>query len=130
MINLGDELTLKIQMQMDGQHNSALGIFARNLAARSSSGESLLLIDNDGCPVDYQVFPALEIDPKDGRSLQSNFKAFRFPSSGLVNFEVQIRFCPEHCQPVECHRGQRTRSYGRRRRKRDLRGSQNFGERK
>ena len=127
MINLGDDLTLRIQMQMEGQHSSALGIFARNLAARSSSGESLLLIDNEGCPVDHQVFPALEVDPKDGRSLFANFKAFRFPSSGLVNFEVQIRFCPERCQPVECgstasgHSQPRLRSYGRRkRRRRDL----------
>lgn len=115
MISLGDSLMLKIQMQLDGQ-NSALGIFARNLAARSSNGESLLLIDNEGCPVDPQVFPALSVDPKDGRSLQSTFKAFRFPSSGLVNFEVQIRFCPELCQPVDCTKSPRTRSYGRRKR--------------
>lgn len=117
MINLGDDLTLRIQMQTDGQ-NSALGIFARNLAARSSNGESLLLINNEGCPVDPQVFPALEVDSKDGKSLHSTFKAFRFPSSGLVNFEVQIRFCPERCQPVECHKGVKSRSYGRK--KRDL----------
>lgn len=115
MISLGDSLTLKIQMQLDGQ-NSALGIFARNLAARSSNGESLLLIDNDGCPVDSLVFPALAVDPKDGRSLYSTFKAFRFPSSGLVNFEVQIRFCPELCQPVDCTKSPRTKSYGRRKR--------------
>lgn len=119
MINLGDDLTLKIQMQTDGQ-NSALGIFARNLVARSSNGESLLLIDNEGCPVDHQVFPALEVDPKDGKSLISTFKAFRFPSSGLVNFEVQIRFCPERCQPVDCHKGHKMRSYGRK--KRDVYG--------
>jgi hypothetical protein len=121
MINLGDDLMLKIQMQMVDGKNSALGIFARNLAARSSNGESLLLIDNEGCPVDPLVFPALEIDQKDGRSLYSNFKAFRFPSSGLVNFEVQIRFCPERCHPVDCNKtGQRLRSYGRKRRKRQI----------
>lgn len=119
MINLGDDLILRIQMQTDGQ-NSALGIFARNLAARSSNGESLLLINNEGCPVDPQVFPALGVDPKDGKSLFSTFKAFRFPSSGLVNFEVQIRFCPERCQPVECLKGVKSRSYGRK--KRDLIG--------
>lgn len=116
MTNLGDDLVLKIQMQMDGR-NSALSIFARNLVARSSNGESLLLIDNDGCPVDPNVFPALELDPKDGKSLYTAFKAFRFPSSGLVNFEVQIRFCPEKCQPIECHRGQNMKSYGKRKRR-------------
>lgn len=116
LINLGDELTLKIHMQTNGQ-NSALGIFARNLLARSSNGESLLLIDNDGCPVDHQVFPALEIDPKDRKSLQSTFKAFRFPSSGLVNFEVQIKFCPEKCEQVDCSKqGIKIKSLGRRKR--------------
>lgn len=115
-INLGDDLILKIQMQMDGK-NSALSIFARNLIARSSSGESLLLIDNDGCPVDPHVFPALELDPKDGKSLYTPFKAFRFPSSGPVNFEVQVRFCPEKCQPIECNKGHHMRSYGRRKRR-------------
>lgn len=116
MINLGDDLILRIQMQGNEGQNSALGIFARNLAARSSNGESLLLIDNDGCPVDHQVFPALDVDPKDGKSLFSSFKAFRFPSSGLVNFEVQIKFCPEKCQPVDCNRGSKMRSYGRKKR--------------
>lgn len=118
MINLGDDLMLKIQMQMMDGKGSALGIFARNLAARSSNGESLLLIDSEGCPVDPQVFPALAVDQKDGRSLYSTFKAFRFPSSGLVNFEVQIRFCPERCQPIECNRSnQKLLSYGRRRKR-------------
>lgn len=116
MTNLGDDLVLKIQMQMDGR-NSALSIFARNLVARSSNGESLLLIDNEGCPVDSNVFPALELDPRDGKSLSTSFKAFRFPSSGLVNFEVQIKFCPEKCQPVECRRGLHSKSYGRRKRR-------------
>lgn len=54
------------------------------------------------CPTDPSIFPALKVDPKDGKSLRATFKAFRFPLTGVVNFEVQIKFCPEKCPPVKC----------------------------
>ncbi|XP_035229009.1 uncharacterized protein LOC118201091 isoform X2 [Stegodyphus dumicola] len=68
------------------------------------------------CPTDPTIFPALQLDPSDQKSLLSTFKAFRFPSSGMVNFEVQIRFCQEKCEQVRC--GGKGPSYGRK--KRDL----------
>ena len=34
--------------------------------------------------------------------MRGNFKAFRFPSNGVVNFEVQIRFCPDKCEQPKC----------------------------
>ncbi|XP_074603612.1 uncharacterized protein LOC141857092 isoform X3 [Brevipalpus obovatus] len=99
LVGLGDELTMKIEMI---DPTSAFAITARNLYAKSSSGESLFLIDSRGCPTDPSVFPALKIDPRDGKSLRATFKAFRFPSAGVVNFEVQIKFCPEKCPPLPC----------------------------
>ncbi|KAH9366370.1 hypothetical protein HPB48_018131 [Haemaphysalis longicornis] len=93
---------------------SAFAIFARNLYARSSNGESLFLIDSLGCPVDPSIFPPLRTDYRQPGALFATFKAFRFPSSGMVNFEVQIRFCQERCDPVRCQGG--TESFGRRRR--------------
>lgn len=56
----------------------------------------------NSCPTDPSVFPTLKIDPRDGKSLRATFKAFRFPSAGVVNFEVQIKFCPEKCPPLQC----------------------------
>lgn len=112
IVGLGDELTLKLELR-DPQ--SAFAIFARNLYARSSNGESLFLIDNAGCPTDPAIFPALQTDMRDQKSLSSTFKAFRFPSTGIVNFEVQIRFCQERCQPVRCASG--FDSFGRRRKR-------------
>lgn len=115
VVSLGDDLTLRIELK--DQKGSAFAMFARNLYARSSNGESLFLIDNSGCPVDASVFPQLQLDQADNRSLYSRFKAFRFPSTGVVNFEVQIRFCQEFCEPIKCnHAGGHVSSFGRRRR--------------
>ncbi|KAG8197083.1 hypothetical protein JTE90_004349 [Oedothorax gibbosus] len=110
-VGLGEELTLKIELR---EATSAFAIFARNLYARSTNGESLFLIDSSGCPTDAAIFPALELDPNDHKSLVSTFKAFRFPTSGMVNFEVQIRFCQEKCEQVRC--GGKGHSYGRKKR--------------
>ncbi|XP_067133905.1 uncharacterized protein [Centruroides vittatus] len=114
VVGLGDELSLRLELR---QPETSLAIFARNLYARSKNGESLFLIDSTGCPTDLSIFPALSLDLRDRRTLFANFKAFRFPSTGLVNFEVQIRFCPERCQPVRCSNG--LESFGKRKR-RDL----------
>lgn len=100
-VNLGDELILKIEIKE--RTNSPFGIFARNLFAKSSNNEILHLLDSDGCPIDPTVFPEMKIDPKDKISLYSKFKAFRFPSTGVVNFEVQIKFCPNRCPAVSCN---------------------------
>ncbi|UYV62304.1 hypothetical protein LAZ67_2000067 [Cordylochernes scorpioides] len=76
------------------------------------------------CPTDEAIFPALQLDPRDGRSLFSHFRAFRFPSTGMVNFEVQIRFCQERCEVVRSvtPRGgqQGVVSYGRKKRNSSL----------
>ncbi|OQR73434.1 hypothetical protein BIW11_09734, partial [Tropilaelaps mercedesae] len=111
-VGLGDELTLLIEIR---DPESAFAIFARNLYARSSTGESLFLIDDRGCPVDATVFPALEPDFNNFKVLRSTFKAFRFPASGVVNFEVQIRFCQERCEAVRCQSSRD--SFGRRKRR-------------
>ncbi|RWS11638.1 uncharacterized protein B4U79_13044 [Dinothrombium tinctorium] len=112
IVGLGDELTLKIELKDTA---TAFALFARNLYAKSSNGESLMLIDSKGCPKDASVFPALKLDSKDHKSLVSSFKAFRFPSTGVVNFEVQIRFCQDYCEPAKCFDG--TQSFGKRRRR-------------
>ncbi|CAK9252583.1 unnamed protein product [Sphagnum jensenii] len=67
------------------------------------------------CPTDPSVFPALKLDFRDKKSLYSTFKAFRFPSTGVVNFEVQVRYCHDYCEPAKCGNG--IFSYGRRRKR-------------
>ncbi|GFQ75850.1 uncharacterized protein TNCT_24621 [Trichonephila clavata] len=111
VVGLGDELMLRIELR---ESASNLAIFARNLYARSKNGESLFLIDSTGCPTDPSIFPGLNLDARDRKSLFANFKAFRFPSTGLVNFEVQIRFCQDQCKPVRCSNNME--SFGRKKR--------------
>lgn len=83
-VNLGDELILKIEIKE--RTNSPFGIFARSLIAKSSNNEVLHLLDSEGCPIDHSVFPEMQIDPIDKISLLSKFKAFRFPSTGVVRY--------------------------------------------
>ncbi|KAB7500990.1 hypothetical protein Anas_12965 [Armadillidium nasatum] len=99
-VELGELLELRIEMI----EASAFGIFARNLEARTEFGELMTLIDNVGCPRYPDIFPALMIDEQD-KSLVARFKAFRFPSTGKVNFVATIRFCQDLCNPVNCGGG-------------------------
>ena len=95
MVGLGEDLQLRIEIDQD----SAFGLFARRLEARTDNGELMNLIDDSGCPVNELIFPTLELE--DGtRALYADFKAFRFPSTPIVNFIATVQFCQELCEPV------------------------------
>ncbi|KAI1289599.1 hypothetical protein HDE_09143 [Halotydeus destructor] len=87
VVGLGDMLTLIIELH--DPNLTPMGIFARNVYAKSASGESWLLIDTHGCPTDASVFPAMKPVGNGNKALISTFKAFKFPSTGTVNFEAQ-----------------------------------------
>ena len=53
--------------------DSAFGLFARNLEARTDNGELLNLIDGNGCPLNELIFPALQLEG-DSRALNADFK--------------------------------------------------------
>ena len=57
------------------------------------------LIDESGCPVNELIFPALDLE-SGTRALFADFKAFRFPSTPIVNFVATVQFCQEVCEPV------------------------------
>lgn len=109
MVGLGEDLQLRIEIDQD----SAFGLFARRLEARTDNGELMNLIDESGCPVNELIFPALELET-DSRALFADFKAFRFPSTPIVNFVATVQFCQEVCEPMECSGN--LNSFGRRRR--------------
>ncbi|CAM1310292.1 Uncharacterised protein g5409 [Pycnogonum litorale] len=120
VVGIGDPLTVRIEFE---NPRASLGIFVKNLTAETVHGEYLILIDINGCPVDSSVFPALQHDPRDGKSLFANFKAFRFPSSGYITWTCRVTFCPDRCKPVRCpNNGD---SVGRRRR--DVVGGDSVG---
>ncbi len=79
--------------------DSAFGLFARRLEARTDNGELMNLIDDSGCPVNELIFPQLDLESST-RALYADFKAFRFPSTPIVNFVATVQFCQELCEPV------------------------------
>ena len=112
VVGLGEDLQLRIEIDQD----SAFGLFARNLEARTDNGELLNLIDGTGCPLNELIFPALDLE-RETRALNADFTAFRFPSTPTVNFVATVQFCQDACDPVDCS-GELS-SFGKRRR-RDL----------
>ena len=113
MVGLGEDLQLRIEIDQE----SAFGLFARKLEARTDNGELMNLIDESGCPVNELIFPALELEGNT-RALYTDFKAFRFPSTPIVNFIATVQFCQDICEPMQCSGG--LESFGKRRKRRDL----------
>ena len=62
------------------------------------------------------------------RTLQTNFDAFKFPTSDLVQFRALVTPCIPRCEPVVCtppgYPPRNLKSYGRRRRRRQAAGSE------
>ncbi|XP_076346284.1 uncharacterized protein LOC143244814 isoform X2 [Tachypleus tridentatus] len=114
-VDLGEPLYLKVEMLDE----SVFGIFGSGLVARSGDeSDMILLIDDQGCPVEPEVFPALLPDPET-KSLMTPFQAFKFASDSTVKFQLTVSFCLEACTPVECNNRTAQKvaqSYGRRRR--------------
>lgn len=97
-VDLGDPLYLKVDMQDE----SVFGIFGSTLTARSGEGsETILLLDDKGCPVETAVFPGFERVPS-SKSLIAPFQAFRFASDSTVKFQMTVSFCLDACPPPKC----------------------------
>ncbi|KAK3853458.1 hypothetical protein Pcinc_040005 [Petrolisthes cinctipes] len=108
---LGEELYLRLDLDDD----SVYGILARNLVAKSGdNSDSIILLDERGCPADPTIFPSLQPVPGT-KSLQGKFEAFKFSEDQVVRFQVNVQFCLEECRPARCGP---IVSYGKRRRRR------------
>ncbi|KAK4308028.1 hypothetical protein Pmani_020258 [Petrolisthes manimaculis] len=109
---LGEELYLRLDLDDD----SVYGILARNLVAKSGdNSDSIVLLDERGCPADPSIFPSLQPLPGTNKSLQGKFEAFKFSEDQVVRFQVNVQFCLEECRPARCGP---IVSYGKRRRRR------------
>jgi len=77
-------------------------VAAGKLVASNIEGtESVLLLDERGCPADPATFPALTKETDTG-DLVAHFRAFRFTDTTIVRFHVRIHFCQGSCPPVSC----------------------------
>ncbi|KAL3269282.1 hypothetical protein HHI36_008358 [Cryptolaemus montrouzieri] len=97
---IGQELDLIIESSSKENYD----IVANHLVAMTANGEeSILLIDDRGCPVDLNVFPALEkLKNESQTTLIGTFQAFKFSSSHAVRFSVIVQFCPVQCPKLDC----------------------------
>ena len=119
---VGDPLTMVFEI-LDVE--SPYEIFVRDLIAMDGATDTeLLLIDERGCPVEPTIMSELRKSEQSPKILVSDFDAFRFPSSDMVQFRALVTPCMPTCEPVQCdvldYTGQ-TRtvdSYGKRRRRR------------
>jgi len=130
---VGDPLSMLFEiLDIDSPYE----IFVRDLIALDGASDNeLLLIDERGCPVEPTIMSELRKAEGNPKILISNFDAFRFPSSDMVQFRALVTPCMPTCAPVQCdvldYTGQTETvdSYGRRRRKRSaLSMTNNFTE--
>ncbi|KAF5298149.1 hypothetical protein FQA39_LY02573 [Lamprigera yunnana] len=98
---IGQELQLIIEVRpSDGPFD----IVAGHLVAMTEDGQdSMLLLDDLGCPTNLNIFPGLtKIHNNETKKLVANFFAFKFTSSPIIRFSVIVQFCPTYCTPSTC----------------------------
>ncbi|KAK2719667.1 uncharacterized protein LOC136037301 [Artemia franciscana] len=126
---VGDQLDLRFEI-MD--LNSPYEIFVRDLVAMDGAGTSeILLIDDRGCPTDHLIMSPINKSPETPKHLVSEFEAFKFPTTDMVQFRALVTPCLPACEPVQCDiidfigEVRNVESYGRRKREvRERRSSQ------
>lgn len=71
------------------------------IAMTPNSEDSILLLDDRGCPTNLNVFPALtKISVGSVKRLVAAFQAFKFSSSPIIRFSVMLMFCRTECPQV------------------------------
>eukprot|EP00095_Tigriopus_kingsejongensis_P006961 maker-scaffold406_size180810-snap-gene-0.27 protein:Tk06961 transcript:maker-scaffold406_size180810-snap-gene-0.27-mRNA-1 annotation:"hypothetical protein L798_11402" len=118
---VGDPLALRFEIV---EKESPYEIFVRDLIAMDGLDSSeIVLIDSRGCPTDFSILGTVFEVNGTAQVLQSNFDAFKFPTSDLVQFRALVTPCIPRCDPVQCDitnyygKKQSTTSYGRRKRR-------------
>ncbi|KAI9577188.1 uncharacterized protein LOC119641829 [Glossina fuscipes] len=118
---VGDPLALRFEIV---DPNSPYEIFVRELVALDGTDNAeITLIDAHGCPTDQYIMGAVQKYTEDRKVLVSQFDAFKFPSSEVVQFRALVTPCIPRCEPVMCDNEDSVSgevksliSYGRRRR--------------
>ncbi|XP_075148055.1 uncharacterized protein LOC142221994 [Haematobia irritans] len=97
---VGDPLALKFEIT---DQNSPYEIFVRELVAMDGTDNAeITLIDAHGCPTDQYIMGAVQKMSQNRKILVSQFDAFKFPSSEVVQFRALVTPCIPRCEPVIC----------------------------
>lgn len=60
------------------------------------------LIDDKGCPTEISIMSGVKKIKGFSKSLEAPFEAFKFPTSGVVQFRALVVPCLPTCEPVYC----------------------------
>ncbi|XP_054084342.1 uncharacterized protein LOC105211859 [Zeugodacus cucurbitae] len=97
---VGDPLALRFEIV---EQNSPYEIFVRELVAMDGTDNAeITLIDANGCPTDQYIMGAIQKMSHNRKVLVSQFDAFKFPSSEVVQFRALVTPCIPRCEPVIC----------------------------
>ncbi|XP_030370990.1 uncharacterized protein LOC115621471 [Scaptodrosophila lebanonensis] len=97
---VGDPLALRFEIV---EPNSPYEIFVRELVAMDGSDSAeITLIDANGCPTDQYIMGSIQKLSHNRKVLLSQFDAFKFPSSEVVQFRALVTPCIPRCEPVIC----------------------------
>ncbi|XP_059218866.1 uncharacterized protein LOC106085376 [Stomoxys calcitrans] len=97
---VGDPLALRFEIT---DQNSPYEIFVRELVAMDGTDNAeITLIDAHGCPTDQYIMGAVQKMSQNRKILVSQFDAFKFPSSEVVQFRALVTPCIPRCEPVIC----------------------------
>ncbi|KAH8243374.1 hypothetical protein KR032_006925 [Drosophila birchii] len=97
---VGDPLALRFEIV---EPNSPYEIFVRELVAMDGSDSAeITLIDANGCPTDQYIMGNIQKLAHNRKVLLSQFDAFKFPSSEVVQFRALVTPCIPRCEPVIC----------------------------
>lgn len=110
---IGDSLALQVGIQP----SSIYGGFIHSCFAFSSTIADLknryFVTDENGCAKEPMLFGDWKLH-NETNLLQSNFNAFKFPSSTSIKFQCNVRICFGSCPPTTCHES--LASFGRKKR--------------
>ncbi|XP_045103355.1 uncharacterized protein LOC123499423 isoform X1 [Portunus trituberculatus] len=88
-VRIGDPLTMSISL--DDQE--IYGMKVTDCLVRDGLGwGEQMLINSDGCPVDYEIFGALEYSPSK-TSATVRFQAHKFPYISSVYYQCNVKLC-------------------------------------
>ncbi|RWS10966.1 hypothetical protein B4U79_11087 [Dinothrombium tinctorium] len=117
---VGDLLSLRFEIP---DETSPYEIFVREIIADDGiDNAEYMLVDRQGCPTDVSIMGPVIRSKSDGKSMEAQFEAFKFPTSGIVQFRALVVPCLPTCEPVQCtsetHDGfkKQIASFGRRKR--------------
>lgn len=85
---VGDPLSLRFEI---ADPNSPHEIFVKDIIADDGVDTSeLTLIDDKGCPTDIAIMGAVRKVNGNGKIIEAPFEAFKFPTSGIIQFRALI----------------------------------------